>query len=164
MRKKFLTTLYLHSQRIYTTLFKSTSEWRIQRRELLEYHPATLGYHLGAFLEDHDFELLPKVEQHDVYHVLTGYGTAVEDEVALQFLCLGNGKRSLYLFGVIVIGTLVLPEYFKHYWQSFLNGKRLSPFYCYDYRNLLEADFHEFRNMLRTKSSQEVTAGLLETV
>ncbi|MGJ8724307.1 MAG: Coq4 family protein [Roseibacillus sp.] len=148
MRKKFLTALYLHSQRIYTTLFKSSPEWGIRRRDLLKYEPATLGYHLGRFLEENDFELIPKVEQHDIYHVLTGYGTAVEDEIALQFLCLGNGKRSLYLFGAVLIGTLVLPEYLKHYSQSYLKGKRLNPFYCYDYRNLLEVDFYEFREML----------------
>ena len=152
MRKKFLTALYLHSQRIYTALFKSSPEWGIRRADLLKYPPTTLGHHLGRFLEANDFELIPKVEQHDIYHVLTGYGTAVEEEIALQFLCLGNGKRSLYLLGAILIGTLVLPEYRKLYWQSYLKGKRLRPFYCYDYRNLLEVDFHQFRCLLFAKT------------
>jgi ubiquinone biosynthesis protein Coq4 len=152
MRKKFLTALYLHSQKLYTALFKSSPEWGIRRADLLEYHPETLGYHLGSFLEKNGFELIPKVERHDVYHVLTGYGTAVEDEVALQYLCLGNGKRSLYMFGAVLIGTLVLPEYFKHFAQSYSKGKGLSPFYDYDYRNLLEVNFDEFRDRIFSKS------------
>jgi len=152
MRKKFLTALYLHSQRLYTALFKSSTAWGIRRADLLKYDPETLGYHLGCFLEENDFELIPKVEQHDIYHVLTGYGTAVEDEIALQYLCFGNGKRSLYLVGAILIGTLVLPEYFKHYSESYSKGKSLSPFYCYNYRDLLGVNFHKFRDAVFSRS------------
>ena len=129
MRKKFLTALYQYSQRAYTTLCKSSPEWGIRRKDLLQYDSTTLGYQLGSFLEEHQFELIPKVEQHDIYHVLTGYGISVEDEIALQYLCCGNGKRSLYLLGAILIGTLVLPEYIPHYLRAYSKGKRLRPFY-----------------------------------
>lgn len=148
MRKKFLTALYKYSQRAYTTLCKSSPEWGIRRQDLLQYDSATLGYQLGCFLEEHQFELIPKVEQHDIYHVLTGYGTAVEDEIALQYLCFGNGKRSLYLLGAILIGILILPEYLPHYFHSYLKGKSLRPFFQYNYRNLLEVDFDEFHQTI----------------
>ena len=151
MRKKFLTALYRRSQNFYTTFFKSSPAWGIERRELLEYRPESLGYALGSFLEEHQFELLPKVERHDVYHVLTGYSTAVEDEVALQYLCFANGKRSFYLFGVLFIGTVVLPEYISHFIRGYQEGRRLNPFHHYDYRNLLETDFMEFREMIFSK-------------
>lgn len=154
MRKKFLTALYQHSQKVYVTLFKSSQEWGIRREDLLRYDPSSLGYQLGRFLEEHQFELIPQVEQHDIYHVLTGYSIAVEDEVALQCLCFGNGKRSLYLVGAIVIGTLVLPEHVPHYLRSYMKGKRLRPFCQYDYRNLLEVDFCQFQQMIRSSQNQ----------
>ena len=153
MRKKFLTSLYLHSQQIYTKFFKSSKEWKTKRKDLLAYHPGTLGYQLGSFLEEHQFDLIPKVEQHDIYHILTGYGVAVEEEVALQFLCFGNGKRSLYLAGAVLIGMIVLPDYLPLYLRSFRKGKRLQPFYQYDYRNMLEVDFHDFQQMIHCKQS-----------
>jgi Coenzyme Q (ubiquinone) biosynthesis protein Coq4 len=156
MRKKFLTALYLHSQRLYTALFKSSPEWGIRRAELLKYDPVTLGYQLGRFLNENNFELIPKVERHDIYHILTGYGISVEEEIALQYLLLGNGKRSLYSVGAVLIGTLVLPEYFKFYTQSYSKGKCLKPLYCYDYRNLLEINFPEFRDMLCENYDQTV--------
>lgn len=161
MRKKFLTKLYLYSQNLYTTLFKRSPAWNLKREDLLKYPANSLGHHLGAFLEKHGFELIPKVEQHDIYHLLTGYGTSVEEEIALQYLCLGNGKSSLYLFGSIVIGTLILPEYFKLYREAYQKGQGLASFHHFKYRTMLEVDFTSFQQMIVLNASEEVSAQAL---
>ena len=75
------------------------------------------------------------------FYLLTGYGTAVEDEIALQYLCLANGKRSLYLLGAITLGTLILPEHLKYYLQSYRKGRSISPFHHHDYAELLLEEF-----------------------
>lgn len=150
MRKKFIYWLFEHSQRMYIK-FKRKKAWEITSKELLEYPKESFGYHLGRLLEKNEFELLPKVERHDCYHLLTGYGTKVEDEIALQYVCLGNGKKSPYLFGVLLIGTIILPEYFKYYLKSYQLGKKCNQFHHFQYQRLLHFSFQEIRETIFNK-------------
>lgn len=131
--------------------FKRKKAWEISSKELLEYPKESFGYHLGKLLEKNEFELLPKVERHDCYHLLTGYGTKVEDEIALQYVCLGNGKKSPYLFGVLLIGTIILPEYFKYYLKSYQLGKKCNQFHHFQYQRLLHFSFQEIRETIFNK-------------
>jgi len=140
-RKKLIIWLFEISQTFYVKHFKKeTVAWNISKTELLEYPEDNFGYHLGLFLKQNNFNLIPKIERHDCYHVLTGYGTTVQDEIALQYLCYGNGKRSIYLFGVIALGTLLLPEYLNYYLKSYRIGKNANPFYDFDYNHLLTSE------------------------
>ncbi|MDT0559208.1 Coq4 family protein [Ichthyenterobacterium sp. W332] len=148
LRKQFIEWLFKHSQNLYTQLFKRQQSWKISRAELLKYPEHTFGNHLGEFLNTHNFELIAKVERHDAYHTLTGIGTRVEDEIALQCLCYGNGKRSLYLFGAVILGILILPDYLKYYKDAYRIGKTAHPFHHFDYKKLLDVDFNIFRSSI----------------
>lgn len=152
MRKRFIIWLFEKSQRIYTAFFKNNKPWGIYKVDLLEFPQGSLGKHLGHFLDENTFEIIPKVERHDVYHVLTGYGTQVEDEIALQYLCYGNGKRSLYLYCVITIGTLILPDYLSYYLKSYEIGKNANAFHHYDFKKLLKISLIDLRNMFSLQS------------
>ena len=113
LRKQLIEWLFENSQKVYTNLFKNHEPWGIYREELLTYPDESFGKHLGLFLAKNNFELIAKVERHDAYHTLTGYDTNVEDEIALQCLCFGNGKRSMYLYGAMILGIIILPDYLK---------------------------------------------------
>lgn len=152
LRKKFIEWLFEHSQHVYTKLFKHHQAWGISRIELLQYPEQSFGRHLGVFLEKNDFELISKVERHDAYHTLTGFSTKVEDEIALQCLCFGNGKRSIYLFGAMILGIIILPEYYKYYYQSYTIGKNANPFHHFNYKQLLHVDINDFRRAIFTTS------------
>ncbi|MCL6265092.1 Coq4 family protein [Flagellimonas myxillae] len=147
LRKHLVIWLFENSQKRYTQWFKHHPGWQTDREALLQLPSHSLGYALGQFLTAHNFELIPKVERHDVYHVLTGYGTQVEDEIALQYLCFGNGKRSPYLLGAIVLGTLLLPEYIGYYLRSYQKGKKANAFYQLDFEKLLTASLTELRSV-----------------
>lgn len=147
-RKQLIAWLFKVTQHIYTTYFKTNTPWNIKKEQLLEYNPSTFGYHLGLFLDSNGFELIPKVERHDAYHVITGYNSNEEDEIALQYLCYGNGKRSIYLFGVITIGTIILPEYWKYYLKSYRIGKSVNMFYNLDYKGLLNTSISTLRGSI----------------
>ncbi|NRA92118.1 MAG: hypothetical protein HRU26_05435, partial [Psychroserpens sp.] len=149
-RKQFITWLFEHSKTLYTRLFKQHKPWDISRKELLNFPGHTFGRHLGEFLKQNDFELIAKVERHDAYHTLTGLGTNVEDEIALQCLCYGNGKRSLYLYGAVILGVLILPDYWRYYKRCYQIGKAANPFHHYDFRKLLNVDITEFRAAIFT--------------
>ena len=150
-RKQLIIWLFEHSQRIYTSLFKNHEPWNVTKTDLLKQPKSTFGRHLGEFLDANNFELIPKVERHDCYHVLCGYSTEVEDEIALQCLCYGNGKRSPYLYGAIILGIAILPDYFKYYYKSFRIGKAANAFHHFDYRKLMHISIDDFRDAIFLK-------------
>jgi len=151
-RKQLINWLFEKSQAVYVSLFKNHKPWSVSKTELLTYPKASFGNHLGSFLDRNGFELIPKVERHDCYHVLTGYSTQVEDEIALQYLCFGNGKRSPYLLGAIILGTAILPDYINYYYKSFKIGQRANAFHHLDYRKLLKVSIEDFRRAIFSKS------------
>ncbi len=92
------------------------------------------------------------MERHDCYHVLCGYSTEVEDEIALQCLCYGNGKRSPYLYGAIRLGVAILPDYYDYYYKSYKTGKQSNPFHHFDYKKLLKVSIEDLRSAIFPRS------------
>ena len=78
----------------------------------------------------------------------TSYYAKVEEEIALQWLCLGNGKRSPYLYGAMLLGAFILPEYYKYYIKSYHIGKQANTFHHYNYKALLKVNFNDFRAVI----------------
>lgn len=152
LRKQFINWLFEISSKLYTQLFKSHKPWGIYKSELLSYSKTSFGYQLGVFLHTNNFELIPKVERHDCYHVLTGYSTKVEDEIALQYLSLGNGKRSIYLFGAVILGTIILPDYLTYYVKSYRIGQQANVFHSLDFKPLLKTNAKELREAIFSKN------------
>ncbi|WP_233267634.1 ubiquinone biosynthesis protein COQ4 [Algibacter sp. L1A34] len=150
-RKKLLTWLFKKAQKLYGDLFLTRKPWGIKKNQLLNYPEDSFGKHLGLFLSKYNFELIPKGERHDAYHTLTGYKTNVEDEIALQYLCIGNGKRSLYAIGAATIGSIILPEYYRYYYKSFCIGKQANAFHHLNYKNLLLVSINDFREAIFSK-------------
>ncbi|OEJ98995.1 hypothetical protein A8C32_07380 [Flavivirga aquatica] len=155
-RKQIIKWFFDKSQKIYGIMLRKYIPWEIKKTELLTYPKDSFGKHLGIFLNNNNFELIPKGERHDAYHIITGYGTKVEDEIALQFLCFGNGKRSLYIFGPIILGSIILPEYFKYYYKSYRIGKNANIFHHYDYKKLLKISIEDFRQAIFSKAQIEI--------
>lgn len=155
-RKKLITFLFDKSQKIYGDLFVKRESWGIKKTELLTYPKYAFGHHLGLFLQRNNFELIPKGEQHDAYHTLTGYNTKVEDEIALQYLCIGNGKRSLYVLAAASVGLLLLPEYYRFYFKSFSIGKKANPFYHLNFKQLLQVSLKDLQQAIFSKKQIEI--------
>lgn len=169
-RKRIITWLFNRAQHIYTNYLKRSEPWTVTKAELLAMPHNTLGYNLGKFLLKNGFDMIPRAERHDAYHVVTGYSTDVQDEIAQQYLCLANGKRSPFLFGVITVGTLLLPEFLPYYLKSFVKGREMATFHHYDYEQLLHYDLQEFKKgliksrtfgYLHTSELEELKPGVL---
>ena len=148
-RKKLITQLFHWTMVLYCT-FKKKAAWGITTAQLLQMPSHSLGYHLGHLLDKNGIELLPKVERHDAYHLVTGYGTSVEDEIALQYCCFGNGKRTPYLFGVLLLGTFLLPDFISNYIKAYQLGRDANSFHHLDYKKLLSVNYEKFRNTIFT--------------
>ena len=109
LRGKFLLFIYDKTQKLYRTFFKKKKrQWQFNEKQLLEFHKDSLGRKLGEFYQKHGFSMIPKMENHDVHHLITGIGTQFEEEIAMQYLLLGNGKLNAHLLAAIVLGTVIL--------------------------------------------------------
>ncbi len=146
MRNILLESLYERSKKPYQKWVKKSDPWNIPMNELLQYPKTSLGFHLGCFLLKHHFELQPKLEDHDVFHVLTGTGISVPEEISMQYYLLGNGKRSLYLFTVLGLGTLLYPDYLKTFMKAYLRGKNALQFFHLNFKKMLLQPLEQLQN------------------
>lgn len=141
--------MYEISKKPYQKWFKKNQPWNIGIPELLQYPEASLGFHLGQFLHNNHFEVQPKLEDHDVTHVLTGIGTSVEEEIAMQYYLLGNGKRSIYLFMVIASGTLFYPYSFRRFLESYHRGKNAHHFHDLEFLKMLRQPIENIKQTFK---------------
>lgn len=137
MRHILLELLYEWSKIPYKKWFKKERPWDISAKELIQYPETSLGFHLGCFLLRHDFNPEPQLENHDVFHVLTQLGISVPQEIAMQFYLLGNGKRSIYLFLVLILGLTLFIDYITLFQKAFLLGRKAHSFHHLAFKSLL---------------------------
>lgn len=153
LRYLLLERLYEWSKIPYRLLFKKEAAWDISVKELLAYRPQTLGYHLGCFLLKHHFTPEPQLEDHDVFHVLTNTSISVPDEIAMQWLLFGNGKRSLYLFIALTAGTILFIDKYNSFKIAFQKGKTAHRFYNLNYLKLLTQPLADLQHTLKIQTS-----------
>lgn len=147
-RERLCGWMFEKSKTPYAAIFKRKKvAWPFTSSELIHFPEGTLGKVLGIFLRKNKFELIPKLESHDVYHVLTDMDTTVKDEIGMQFLMIGNGKRSVYMYITIMLGLFLLPEYLSHYKASYKRGKSFHPIYNLN----LPADLKESLHFLKIR-------------
>ena len=137
MKDLFIEKMYELSKKPYQKFIKKGKAWEINISELIQLPADSLGFHLGCFLLKYNFEIQPKLEDHDVIHVLTNTGITVVEEIGMQYYLFGNGKRSLYLLLVILSGTLFYPTKISYFEEEFRKGKRAHQFYSLDFLNML---------------------------
>lgn len=145
MRAIILEKLYEWSLIPYQS-FKKNEAWDLGIEDLLQYSKDTLGYQMGYFLLSNNFDLQEKLESHDVFHVLTGTGITVPEEVSMQFYLLGNGKRSIYLLSVIFLGALLFPDYLKLFRSKYRRGKSSLSFHQVDFYRLLDKPLERIKD------------------
>lgn len=137
MKDYIVEKMYEYSRKPYQKYFKKSTPWEIDKDELLQYPKESLGFELGYFLDKNDFDIQPKLEDHDIIHVLTNTGISVADEIGMQYYLLGNGKRSLYLFMVILSGTPFYLRHISYFFQQYKRGKQALPFHYLDFSKML---------------------------
>jgi len=125
-------------KRPYTRLFKwKRKAWNISSDRLCAMPQESLGKALGHFLKRGGFELIPKLETHDVMHVLLGFDLTVEDEARMQFVLLGNGKRTIFCLISVLLAWLTIPECRDNFLRMYLYGRSLRRFTKWKFEYLL---------------------------
>lgn len=137
MKDYLIEKMYELSRKPYQKYFKKSTPWQIDKDELLQYPKDSLGFGLGNFLDKNHFDIQPKLEDHDIIHVLTNTGVSVAEEIGMQYYLLGNGKRSLYLYVVIFSGTPFYLSQIKYFFDQYKKGKQALPFHYLDFSKML---------------------------
>lgn len=92
-----------------------------------------------------------KLEDHDVFHVLTNTRISVLEEIGMQFYLLGNGKKSIYLFMVTFSGILFYPTKFNYFIEQYLRGKNAHAFHYINFEKLLPTKIETIRKTFNIK-------------
>jgi ubiquinone biosynthesis protein Coq4 len=137
MKDLLIEKMYEWSRKPYQKYIKKNAPWEINKDELLAFPQGSLGYGLGDFLHSNNFDIQAKLEDHDIIHVLTNTGITVIDEIGMQYYLLGNQKKSLYLFMVILSGTIFYPTQLGYFLKQYKRGKKAMPFYYLDFSKML---------------------------
>ncbi|MFC0777645.1 hypothetical protein [Flavobacterium sp. HJSW_4] len=137
MKDYLIEKLYECSKKPYQKYFKKNEPWNIDKSLLMDYPEESLGFGLGSFLYKNHFDIQEKLEDHDIIHVLTGTGISVYEEIGMQYYLFGNGKKSLYLFMVILTGTIFYPKRMSYFIQQYKKGKKAHTFHYLDFSKML---------------------------
>jgi hypothetical protein len=151
MKDYLIEKMYEISKKPYQKYFKKNKAWRIEKKQLLAMPADTLGFHLGCFLIKYHFDMQPKLEDHDVIHVLTNTGITVVDEIGMQYYLWGNGKKSLYLFMVIITGTGFYPFQINYFINQFQRGKKAHCFHYLNFQKMLNLPIQSIQTIFNIK-------------
>ena len=151
MRALIIEKCYEWSKKPYQKYFKKSKPWDLAVQDLLSHEESTLGFHLGCFLLKYNFEIQPKLEDHDVIHVLTNTGISVQEEIGMQYFLLGNGKKSAYLFMVILSGTLFYPFHLGEFLKYYKRGKAAYEFHDLNFLRMLDQPIKTIRQSFNIK-------------
>lgn len=122
-------------------------------RKLLEKHTSelenckegTIGHEILQILKAHDLKVIPKFEDHDLKHLILGYGMSSIDEIKMQMYLLGNGNYSLSCI-LFASSGLLFPREWSNFYSEFKKGKHAV--------SILELSIQD----CMTKQTQEVRA------
>jgi len=122
---------------MYRDAFKGKRiPWGENRESLRRFDKGKIGREVSEFLYEHNIDINPKMEKHDVFHVITGYGTEMHEEAAMQFFIIANGKKSKLARISATIGFCLFPEYWKLYRSAYRRGKQTKHFSSWDFKEL----------------------------
>jgi len=148
LRNRIANFLVTQLTPVYQTLRFKRKAWNTTKNDLKKCAPGTLGNALYQFLDGHNFNLIPKAETHDVWHVLFGYTVEMKDEMSIQFVVLGNGRHSApYLYSCLV-AILMYPEHWGSFYKAYQRGKLASTFWHFNFEALLNENLFELRERI----------------
>ncbi|MEZ4987510.1 MAG: hypothetical protein R2795_21100 [Saprospiraceae bacterium] len=123
--------------------------WQTSREKMLQYSAGSLGRTLGVFLHQYGFNPMPGFENHDVFHVLLGYGPSATEEASMQWCLIGNGKRSAFAWLAALAGAALFPEHWGNFHAAYLRGRRMRRFHHWQFEYLLQENLLEMRHFIQ---------------
>lgn len=105
----------------------------------------TVGFVMNNFLDKNNLSLVPWYEQHDLKHVITGYGISAAEEMRMQAFMFGNaGFRPMVT--LMTLSFLIwTPDVWKELPYHFLIGKFTKPIRGLQIEEVMDLDLLELQ-------------------
>lgn len=129
-------------------LHPNRQPWAISMQSLSELPAESLGKRLHDFFHSNNLKIEPRYEKHDVFHVIAGYGVGVDNELAIVFFMLGNGKFSVFNLGAAPVALLLYPDKWAAFKRHYQRGKQYKCLDSYNFENLLSNNYQELMDEL----------------
>ncbi len=101
-------------------LFRASDD--SERNKLQQMPIGTVGRDLINLVDKHNFEFIPKFEDHDLKHLILDYGMTTIDEIRMQCYLIGNGNRTLVCL-LFAMSGLLFPENWNMFYKDYQKGK-----------------------------------------
>ncbi len=84
--------------------------------------PGTVGFDLAQLLSENELTVIPRFEDHDLKHLILGYGMSSMEEIRMQAYLFGNGNRSPFCL-IFLASGFIFPEEWKSFYAAFQKGR-----------------------------------------
>lgn len=133
---------------LHAKVYSRRPVWGLRREDMLEYGEGTLGRELGLFLTREALQPVDRVERHDAFHILLDFSTHLDDEAAMQFFLVGNGKISPFTLATAAFTALVMPDKWSRFLSEFRRGRRALSIGKWDFLILLDEPFEDVKRLI----------------
>jgi ubiquinone biosynthesis protein Coq4 len=130
---------------VHAKVYPRRPVWGLLREDMLRYPAGTLGHELGLFLTHESLQPVDRIERHDAFHILLDFSTSLEDEAAMQFFLVANGKISPFTLATAVFTLLVMPDKWGLFRQAFRRGRKARSIANWNFLPLLDEPFAEVK-------------------
>jgi hypothetical protein len=154
-REAILSKIVAIQMSIYKVVVPRNKAWKLTKDNLRLFPKGSLGKDVSEFIDTHDFDMLPYLETHDIYHVLLGYQPHIVDEARLYFFLMGNGKHSIEVVGTVLVSLFLLPDYWGDLFRHYQRGKASRSIAKWDFRYLLHEDTQILRGIIFEKQQAQ---------
>lgn len=134
---------------IYAFFFQRNKKpWKQNLQSLRHFPDGTLGRELARFLDQYQLKWVPLYESHDVYHLLLDFKPVLEDEVAMQFFLIGNGKWSPFVTLTAALGGLLMPDSWSAFKQAFRRGRQSACIRDWQFEHMLYESVESLKQLI----------------
>jgi len=145
LRERILLWLLGNVIPLHSRVYKKRKVWGMTREDMLQYPEGTLAHELGLFLKQEQLQPVERVERHDAFHILLDFSTNLNDEAAMQFFLVGNGKISPFTVATASFTALVMPDKWRLFYREFRRGQKARCIAKWDFQVLLEEPFADVK-------------------
>lgn len=102
----------------------STEPLGIKLTHLRTLEEGTVGREVANMLDERNYRLIPKFENHDLKHVILQYEMTMIDEIKMQAYLIGNGNSTFPCLLFFALG-LFYPSTWSSLYNEYCCGKRM---------------------------------------
>ncbi|MGB1032473.1 MAG: hypothetical protein ACPGWM_07650, partial [Flavobacteriales bacterium] len=128
--------------------FSKMDRYHEKLSELRKLDRGTLGKAIANCLDEHDLDLVPMFESHDLKHVLLEYNMTPEGEIRLQAFMIGNGNYSIPSFAIFFFGAFLLPDLWPTFYGDFSKGRNTIPLANWTIENYAQHNLNDLKSQL----------------